>query len=173
MSRQPDPIVETPAGAVRGVRDGFGELYRAVPYAATPTGAGHFAPPLAHAGWTGTRDATAPGPTAPQPTRDFGRLDMIPYFGLGWVQGEEYLTVDVRTLGRDVPKRPVMVFLHGGGFVTGSTRAALYDGRTFARDGVVLVTVNYRLRIPGFLDLSGAPANRGLLDAHSAGYETQ
>jgi para-nitrobenzyl esterase len=61
-----------------------------------------------------------------------------------------------------------MVFVHGGGFVTGSTRAGLYDGRAFARDGVVLVTVNYRLGIPGFLDLEGAPANRGLLDVLAA-----
>ena len=61
-----------------------------------------------------------------------------------------------------------MVFVHGGGFVTGSTRAALYDGKAFARDGVVLVTVNYRVGIPGFLDLPGAPPNRGLLDVLAA-----
>ncbi len=61
-----------------------------------------------------------------------------------------------------------MVFVHGGGFVTGSTRAALYDGSAFARDGVVLVTVNYRLGIPGFLALEGAPDNRGLLDVVAA-----
>ncbi|WP_431950334.1 carboxylesterase/lipase family protein [Nocardia lijiangensis] len=100
--------------------------------------------------------------------RDFGRLDMTPYFGPGWVRGEEYLTVDVHTPAADSGKRPVMVFVHGGGFVTGSTRAALYDGSAFARDGVVLVTVNYRLGIPGFLDLPGAVANRGLLDLIAA-----
>ena len=82
--------------------------------------------------------------------------------------GEEYLTVDVRTPAADRGRRPVMVFVHGGGFVTGSTRAALYDGSAFARDGIVLVTVNYRLGIPGFLDLAGAPANRGLLDVLAA-----
>lgn len=168
MPQQANPIVETPAGAVRGVRDRFGELYRAIPYAVAPTGAGRFAPPASHPGWSGIRDATAPSPTAPQPARDFGRLDMIPYFGPGWVRGEEYLTVDVRTPGTDGGKRPVMVFVHGGGFVTGSTRAALYDGRAFARDGVVLVTVNYRVGIPGFLDLEGAPANRGVLDVLAA-----
>ncbi len=93
---------------------------------------------------------------------------MKPYFGPGWVRGEEYLTVDVRTPAADEGRRPVMVFVHGGGFVTGSTQAALYDGRAFARDGVVLVTVNYRLGVPGFLDLEGAPANRGLLDVLAA-----
>jgi para-nitrobenzyl esterase len=61
-----------------------------------------------------------------------------------------------------------MVFVHGGGFVAGSTRSALYDGSAFARDGVVLVTLNYRLGIAGFLDLPGAPANRGLLDVVAA-----
>lgn len=156
--------VETPAGVVRGT----GGRYRAIPYAAAPVGAGRFAAPVPHPGWSGVRDGTRPSPTAPQPTRDFGRLDLTPYFGPGWVRGEEYLTVDVHTPAADDGKRPVMVFVHGGGFVTGSTAAALYDGRAFARDGVVLVTVNYRLGIPGFLALEGAPANRGLLDVLAA-----
>ncbi|MEV5947789.1 carboxylesterase family protein [Streptomyces sp. NPDC051993] len=168
MAQQSDPVVETPAGAVRGVRVGSGERYRALPYAAAPTGAGRFAPPAPHPGWSGVRDGTRPSPTAPQPVRDFGRLDMTPYFGPGWVRGEEYLTVDVHTPSADGGRRPVMVFVHGGGFVTGSNRAALYDGGAFARDEVVLVTVNYRLGIPGFLDLAGAPANRGLLDVLAA-----
>ncbi|KAA2265682.1 carboxylesterase family protein [Solihabitans fulvus] len=168
MTQYANPVVDTPAGAVRGVRDDAGELYRAIPYAAAPIGAGRFAPPAPHPGWPGVRDGTRPSPTAPQPTRDFGRLDMTPYFGPGWVRGEEYLTVDVRTPAADHRRRPVMVFVHGGGFVTGSTRAALYDGSAFARDGVVLVTVNYRVGIPGFLDLDGAPANRGLLDVLAA-----
>ncbi|MEU4766340.1 carboxylesterase family protein [Actinosynnema sp. NPDC023794] len=168
MTHHADPVVELPAGAVRGIRVDSGEFYRAIPYAAAPIGARRFAPPAPHPGWSGVRDGTRPSPTAPQPVRDFGGLDMTPYFGPGWVRGEEYLTVDVRTPAADRGKRPVMVFVHGGGFVTGSTRAALYDGSAFARDGIVLVTVNYRLGIPGFLDLEGAPANRGLLDVLAA-----
>lgn len=168
MSQQENPVVETAAGAVRGLRDEAGELYRAIPYAAAPLGPGRFAPPEPHPGWSGVRDGTQPSPTAPQPVRDFGRLDMTPYFGPGWVPGEEYLTVDVRTPAADAGNRPVMVFVHGGGFVTGSTRAALYDGSAFARDGIVLVTVNYRLGIPGFLALDGASDNRGLLDVVAA-----
>lgn len=162
------PVVETHAGAVRGLRDPFGDLYRAIPYAMAPRGARRFAAPVPHPGWPGIRDATEPAPTAPQPARPFGRLDMTPYFGPGWVPGAEYLAVDVRTPAADGEKRPVMVFVHGGGFVSGSNRAALYDGKAFARDGVVLVTVNYRVGIPGFLDLPGAPANRGLLDVLAA-----
>ncbi|RSM78873.1 carboxylesterase [Amycolatopsis sp. WAC 01375] len=168
MTQYADPVVETPAGAVRGVRDDSGEFYRAIPYAAAPTGARRFTSPAPHPGWSGVRDGTRPSPTAPQPARDFGKLDMTPYFGPGWVRGEEYLTVDVRTPAADSGERPVLVFVHGGGFVTGSNRAALYDGSAFARDGIVLVTVNYRLGIPGFLDLDGAPPNRGLLDVLAA-----
>ncbi|MEV7927216.1 carboxylesterase family protein [Kitasatospora sp. NPDC088779] len=168
MPRQADPVVETPAGAVRGVRDESGERFRALPYAAAPVGAGRFAAPVPHPGWPGVRDGGRPSPTAPQPARDFGRLDMSPYFGPGWVPGEEYLTVDVHTPAADGGGRPVMVFVHGGGFVTGSNRAAIYGGGAFARDGVVLVTVNYRLGVPGFLELAGAPANRGLLDVLAA-----
>ncbi|GAB3832634.1 carboxylesterase family protein [Kribbella italica] len=163
-----DPIVQTPAGAVRGIRDEYGERYRAIPYAEAPVGAARFAPPTPYQPWDGVRDATRPSPTAPQPARDFGRLDMTPYFGPGWSRGDEYLTVDVRTPAADGAPRPVMVFVHGGGFVTGSTQAALYDGRAFARDGVVLVTLNYRVGIPGFLALDGAPDNRGLLDVLAA-----
>ncbi|UOX92248.1 carboxylesterase family protein [Amycolatopsis sp. FBCC-B4732] len=168
MSGTRHPIAHPPAGAVRGTRDRFGERYRAIPYAAAPAGGLRFAEPVPHPGWSGVRDGTRPSPTAPQPVRDFGRLDLSPYFGPGWVRGDEYLTVDVRTPAADDGKRPVMVFVHGGGFVTGSTAAALYDGRAFARDGVVLVTVNYRLGIPGFLVLDGAPDNRGLLDVLAA-----
>ncbi|SFE00944.1 Carboxylesterase family protein [Actinopolyspora alba] len=168
MPHYANPVVKTPAGAVRGVRDASGEFYRAIPYAAAPIGARRFAPPVPHPGWSGVRDGTQPPPTAPQPVRDFGGLDMTPYFGPGWVRGEEYLTVDVSTPATDDGRRPVMVFVHGGGFVAGSSRAALYDGDAFARDGIVLVTVNYRLGIPGFLDLEGAPANRGLLDVLAA-----
>ncbi|PXX57501.1 carboxylesterase type B [Nocardia tenerifensis] len=160
--------VETPGGTVRGRRSVFGYRYRAIPYAAPPTGPARFAPPQPHPGWRGVRDGTRPGPTAPQPTRDFGRLDMTPYFGPGWIRGDDYLTLDIHTPAADNRKRPVMVFVHGGGFVSGSSRAALYNGSAFARDGVVLVTVDYRLGIPGFLDLPGAPANRGLLDVLAA-----
>ncbi|MFF0747193.1 carboxylesterase/lipase family protein [Streptomyces sp. NPDC004111] len=168
MPRQAVPYAETPAGTVRGRRDRSGERYRGLPYAAAPAGVARFEAPAPHPGWSGVRDGTRPSPTAPQPDRDFGRLDMTPYFGPGWVPGAEYLTVDVRTPAADDGRRPVMVFVHGGGFVTGSNRAALYDGSAFARDGVVLVTVNYRLGIPGFLDLPGAPPNRGLLDVLAA-----
>ncbi|WP_424639571.1 carboxylesterase/lipase family protein [Embleya sp. AB8] len=164
----PDPIVTTAQGAVRGLRRGGIEVYRNIPYAAPPLGAGRFAAPRPHAPWAGVRDGTEPGPNAPQGERRLGSMDMSPYFGAGWSRGDDYLTVDVRTPEAAAGGRPVMVFVHGGGFVAGSTRSTLYDGSAFARDGVVLVTVNYRLGIAGFLDIPGAPANRGLLDVVAA-----
>ncbi|RJQ73763.1 carboxylesterase/lipase family protein [Pseudonocardiaceae bacterium YIM PH 21723] len=157
-------MITTTEGVVRGNAG----VHFDIPYAAPPIGAARFAAPTPHDPWPDVRDATRPGPTAPQPRRDgFGALDMSVYFGPGWVPGADYLTVNVWSPpeGRDCP---VMVFVHGGGFVAGANRAPLYDGTSFARDGVVLVTVNYRLGIAGFLDIPGAPRNRGLLDVLAA-----
>ncbi|WP_280425628.1 carboxylesterase/lipase family protein [Nocardia carnea] len=163
-----DTVVTTTAGAVRGRSGSVARVFLGIPYAAAPTGSARFAEPAPHTPWRGIRDATQPGPTAPQARRGgFGNLDMSPYFGPGWVPGADYLTVSVWAPPA-ARRRPVMVFVHGGGFVSGSTRAPLYDGTAFARDGVVLVTVNYRLGVTGFLDLPGAPANRGLLDIVAA-----
>ncbi|MFJ4842962.1 carboxylesterase/lipase family protein [Streptomyces sp. NPDC088746] len=168
MKHHPGPIVTTAQGAVRGLRRGDITVFMNIPYAAPPRGAGRFAPPKPHDPWDGVRDATVPGPNAPQSERKLGRLDMSPYFGSGWSRGEDYLTVNVFTPDTAGTDLPVMVFVHGGGFVAGSTRSALYDGSSFARDGVVLVTLNYRLGIAGFLDVPGAPANRGMLDVVAA-----
>ncbi|MFB4423211.1 carboxylesterase/lipase family protein [Streptomyces sp. QL37] len=168
MNHHPDPVVTTAQGAVRGLRQGDTTTFLNIPYAAPPRGAGRFAPPEPHEPWQGVRDATVPGPNAPQSERGLGRVDMSPYFGSGWSRGEDYLTVNVFTPDAAGTDLPVMVFVHGGGFVAGSTRSALYDGVPFARDGVVLVTLNYRLGIAGFLDVPGAPSNRGMLDVVAA-----
>ncbi|MFE6159390.1 carboxylesterase/lipase family protein [Streptomyces sp. NPDC056486] len=172
-NRTTNRTVTTAQGAVSGARHESFTVFRGIPYAAPPARTGRFAAPAPHAPWDGVRDTTAAGPTAPQAERNLGAIDMSPYFGPGWVPGDDYLTLDIWTpdspgrQGQD-PDLPVMVFVHGGGFVAGSTRASLYDGTAFARDGVVLVTVNYRLGIAGFLDLPGAPRNRGLLDILAA-----
>ncbi|MFC8124073.1 carboxylesterase/lipase family protein [Streptomyces sp. NPDC057302] len=169
--------VTTAQGVVAGTRHEGVAVFRGVPYAAPPARTGRFAAPQPRAAWDGVRDATAAGPTAPQPERNLGSIDMSPYFGPGWVPGDDYLTVDIWTPDHPGSQNqsqshsqpmPVMVFVHGGGFVAGSTRASLYDGAAFARDGVVLVSVNYRLGAAGFLDLPGAPRNRGLLDVIAA-----
>ncbi|MET4921030.1 carboxylesterase family protein, partial [Streptomyces sp. PSRA5] len=168
VGRRADPVVTTARGAVRGRRRDGVRSFLNIPYAAPPTGAGRFEAPRPHDPWGGVRDATVPGPNAPQSERRLGDVDMSPYFGTGWSRGEDFLTVSVRAPEDAGAALPVMVFVHGGGFVAGSTRSAMYDGTGFARDGVVLVTLNYRLGIGGFLDIPGAPANRGLLDVVAA-----
>ncbi|CAL9571571.1 carboxylesterase/lipase family protein [Streptomyces sp. enrichment culture] len=168
MNQHHGSVVTTAQGTVRGLRRDGVLTFLNIPYAAPPHGADRFAPPQPHEPWDGVRDATVPGPNAPQSARRLGDIDMTPYFGTGWSRGEDYLTLNVFTPAAQDGELPVMVFVHGGGFVAGSTRAELYDGSAFARDGVVLVTLNYRLGIAGFLDLPGAPANRGLLDVVAA-----
>ncbi len=160
MGAVPLTVITTTTGKINGFFN--------IPYAAKPTGAARFAAPQPHEPWDGVRDCTAFGPNAPQSPRRLGDVDMTHYFGDGWHRGDDYLTVNIWTPDAHGSGAPVMVFVHGGGFVAGSNRAAQYDGTAFARDGIVLVTVNYRLGIAGFLDLPGAPANRGLLDVVAA-----
>jgi para-nitrobenzyl esterase len=155
--------VSTTSGVVSG--DG---VFRNIPYAAPPTGAARFAAPAPHEPWPGVRDATAPGPSAPAPDRRwFGKTDLGPLMGTERVAGDDYLTVTVSTPST-TGKAPVMVFVHGGGFLSGTGGAAVYDGAAFTRDGIVLVTLNYRLGAPGWLSLPGAPENRGALDVLAA-----
>ncbi len=162
-------VVGTTTGPVRGRRGDHGRVFHGVPYAAPPVGALRFAAPRPHEPWTEVRDATRRGPTAPQPARGgFGGLDLSPYFAPGWRKGDDHLVLDVHAPDRAGPLAPVMVFVHGGGFVAGSASSPLYDGTAFARDGVVLVAVEYRLGIPGFLHLPDAPDNRGMLDVIAA-----
>ncbi len=164
-----DLLVVTSSGAVRGVAGPHGTEFRDIPYAAPPVGSLRFAEPELHASWVGVRDATQPGPTAPQPPRGrFGRLDVSPFFGRGWQRGDDYLTLTLWAPEPGPEAAPVIVFVHGGAFIAGSTNAPVYDGESFARDGVLLVTVNYRLGIPGFLHLDDAPDNRGRLDVIAA-----
>ncbi|MCP3805354.1 carboxylesterase family protein [Allokutzneria sp. A3M-2-11 16] len=157
--------VRTTGGRVRGEVRADHTVFHAIPYAANTVGASRFTAPVRPQRWDGVRDATRPGATAPAPDRSrFGELDMRPLMGPGWVRGEDYLTVTVRTPSTATSGLPVMVFVHGGGFVSGSSRAPVLDGSAFARDGVVFVSLNYRLGAPGWLRLPGAPDNRGLLD---------
>jgi para-nitrobenzyl esterase len=138
---------KTTGGAIRGSIDDGVASFLGVPYAAAPVGPRRFARPEP-AVWEGERDATAAGPTAPQlPTDRPGMPALSPVTGPGWVPGSDYLTVDVRT--PDTADRlPVLVFLHGGAFVGGASRATIYDGTALAREGAVVISVNYRLGVP-------------------------
>lgn len=163
-----EAVVTTSTGRVRGHVAARTASFHGIPYAAAPVGTDGFAAPRPHEPWPGIRDATRPGAMAPQaPRGGFGNLDMSPYFGAAAMADPDYLTVDVYAPADGVAC-PVMVFVHGGGFVSGATQSPLYDGASFTRDGVVLVNVTYRLGIVGFLDLPDAPPNRGLLDVLAA-----
>lgn len=151
-------------GLVRGAAVPTGVVFHSIPYAAPPTGPRRFAPPTAPTPWTGVRDASSAGPSAPAPRRTFGTLNLTPILGTGRHTGADYLTATISTPDPRAGGLPVLVFVHGGGLTAGTGSAEVYDGASFARDGVVLVTLNYRLGASGWLDVPDAPANRGLLD---------
>lgn len=161
--------VETSAGAVRGEAIEGVVRFLGIPYAAAPAGNLRFAPPAPVAPWTGTRNATGYGATAPQPALHLAYASLAPLSGPGWVVGDEaYLNLNVWTPDPGTHGLPVMVYVHGGGFMIGSGAAPAFDGTAFARDGVVLVTLNYRLGAEGFLALTGGATNLGLRDQLAA-----
>ncbi|MFF0636057.1 carboxylesterase/lipase family protein [Nocardia sp. NPDC004151] len=153
-------VVTTAAGAVRGVRRETGAAFLGIPFAQPPVGALRFAAPVPAAAWAETRDCTTYGPTAQ--VKQLSEVTAIPEPS---IPGDDILTVNVFTPKPDPDaKLPVLVWIHGGGFVAGSPASPWYDGAAFNRDGVVLVSVGYRLGIEGFLHLDDAPDNRGVLD---------
>ncbi|WP_405943043.1 carboxylesterase/lipase family protein [Streptomyces sp. NBC_00207] len=147
-ANEPSPVVDLPAGRLRGVVEGGLAVFKGVPYAAPPVGALRWRPAQPHPGWQGTREATAFGPSAPQPEGGGGPLGNhgAPPFS------EDCLTLNVWTPAADAGKRPVLVWIHGGGFISGSGSLPNYSGETFARNGdLVVVTLNYRLGPLGYL----------------------
>lgn len=156
--------VEISTGLVRGaLSDGIWR-YLGIPYAAPPVGARRFELPIRPESWTGVREATDPGANAPQIHKPFPGLDVVPLIGTGWIPGDDYLTLNVWAPEGSPQKLPVMVFIHGGGFVLGSKDAPVQDGASFARSGLICVSINYRLGVEGFLPIPGVPTNLGLRD---------
>ncbi|MEV7694659.1 carboxylesterase family protein [Microbacterium sp. NPDC089189] len=152
------PVVVTSAGAVRGVARPGSAAFLGIPYARAPIGPLRFAAPVPPEPWTEVRDATAFGAT---PQRGDTGITLIPEPS---VPGTGTLNVNVYTPHPDAAGLPVLVWIHGGGYVSGSPASPWYDGGTFARDGVVVVTLSYRLGFDGFGWIDGAPANRGVRD---------
>jgi para-nitrobenzyl esterase len=158
------PIVQTPYGAVRGTTVAGIHTFKGIPYAADPTGPRRFRRPEPPEPRADIFEATAYGPTSPQPPRSPWRLDdpSEP------PAGESCLVLNVWTASLD-GSRPVLVWLHGGGFSTGSGSLPWYEGSALAARGdVVVVTLNHRLGLLGFLDL-GAVAGEPFADAGHAG----
>lgn len=159
-----EPVVATRQGRVRGkAEDGIVGFY-GIPYAASPFGERRFRPPVPAPSWDGIRDAATYGPTAPQPQYEppYDRILANPL-----IPGEECLNLNVWTPDPGA-RLPVMVWVHGGAFLYGSGAVPQYRGAAFARDGVVAVTINYRLGAEGFLGLEDGCPNAGLLDQVAA-----
>lgn len=154
-----DPIVTTTSGKVRGQREGQCFAFRGIPYAEAPVGPHRFMAPLPVPQWDGIRDAIHQGPTAPQLESAVPPLIPDPH-----VTGDAYLNLNLFTPGLGSAGLPVLVFVHGGGYTAGSNSSPWFHGGSFARDGVLVVNINYRLGIEGFLAIEGAPANRAVLD---------
>ncbi|MEV8372795.1 carboxylesterase family protein [Kribbella sp. NPDC056861] len=157
-------LVTTPSGQVRGEAIAHGAVFRAVPYAAPPVGDLRFQPPAAAKPWSEIRDATRPGPTPPQAEASAQLSDLLPNIV---VPGDDYLHANVWTPD-PTGSAPVVVFIHGGSFTSGSNALPGYDGTAYARDGIVFVTMNYRLGADGFLWLGDGVPNLGLLDQIAA-----
>lgn len=179
LSTPPEAIVETRSGKVRGaVRDGV-FTFKGVPYGKDTGGAARFLPAQPLPAWKGVRSALAYGPCCPQVVRGGWKSDETAFI-YDWddgYPGEDCLRLNIWSPGLGGKPRPVMFWIHGGGYETGSSQELpAYDGERLARRGdVVFVSVNHRLGAFGFLDLSqfgdgryGLSGNAGQLDLVTA-----
>ncbi|UUU36247.1 carboxylesterase family protein [Streptomyces sp. CA-210063] len=149
------------AGTIVGRRDGRTRRFLGIPFAQPPTGARRFAAPVPRGRFRQPYDASRHGPTSQR----------VPLFATTTVPEPSVPGDDVLNLGIVAPAAdddrgpfPVLVWIHGGGFLAGSPASPWYDGRAFARDGVVRVTVGYRLGVDGFAVLDDVPTNLALRD---------
>jgi para-nitrobenzyl esterase len=168
-----EPIVETQNGKIKGIEQGSIRVWKGIPFAQAPVGNLRFRPPQPAQPWSGVWEATTFSPTSmqiiPPALSGFGGEKPEP-------MSEDCLYLNVWSPAADDSKRPVMVWIHGGAFVTGSGSIASYSGASFAeRHNIVVVTLNYRLGTLGFLhlgDLAGEEyadsGNCGILDQIAA-----
>lgn len=150
------PLARTVAGTVRGVTADGIDRFLGIPFAAPPVADGRWRPPAPVAAWTGERPATTYGADCAQ--KPFLQDDAP----LATVPAEDCLYLNVwRPTGTTGGKRPVMVWIHGGGYVNGGTSPAIYDGSRLAGDGVVVVSANHRLGRFGFFAHPALTAEAG------------
>jgi para-nitrobenzyl esterase len=157
---------KTAQGTVEGFVTGSKtQVFLGIPYARPPRGELRFRPPQELFPWSKSREALAFGPVCPQIKN---RLEPA-----GWLaQDEDCLTINVWTPAADGAKRPVLVWIHGGGFFEGASSRPVYDGESFARRGdIVFVSMNYRVGVLGFLYLDGL--DRSLAGSGNLGFQDQ
>ncbi|MGC8472459.1 MAG: carboxylesterase/lipase family protein [Acidimicrobiales bacterium] len=154
-----DGTVSVDGGWIRGREDGGIWEFLGVPYARAPVGPLRWRPPERPEPWSGVRDATMPGPLAPQvPPAPGATLPGDPL-----EQSEDCLHLSIWTPAPDSARRPVLVWVHGGGFTSGSAGSVLYRGQRLAAEGdVVVVNINYRLGALGFLAHRGLASGGGV-----------
>ncbi|MFX1277124.1 MAG: carboxylesterase/lipase family protein [Promethearchaeota archaeon] len=170
MSKQ-DPIeknefeiVETKLGKIKGYIDGNLYIFKGIPYAEPPIGDLRFKPPVNKKSWSGILDTTEFGFNAIQ-----GYSFLEELMGKIEPESEDCLNLNIWTPGIDDKKRPVMFWIHGGAFITGSSKQPMYNGSALARRGdIVVVSINYRLGCLGYLYVLGKTANVGQLDQIAA-----
>ncbi|HEV7384675.1 MAG TPA: carboxylesterase family protein [Phenylobacterium sp.] len=164
------PTVRVAQGEARGVAEDGVAVFKGLPYAAPPVGPLRWRPPQAPRKWTGLRDAAAFGPDCVQKRGGWDPTQSkLPV-------SEDCLTLNVWAPAAKGPARPVMVWIHGGGFTMGSGSQPLFDGAKLARRGIVVVTLNYRLGRFGFFahpalaaeNPGAATGNYGLMDQVAA-----
>ena len=170
-----EPVIKAPAGAVRGVEAGGLPVFKGIPYAAPPIGALRWKPSVAAPAWTGVRDALDFGPACLQPKPRAGSIYASPLKAFS----EDCLSLNVwapQNTGGKAKKAPVLVWIHGGSLIAGSSVEGMYDGAALAKQGVVVVSINYRLGVLGYMahpDFSAespdhVSGNYGLLDQIAA-----
>lgn len=169
------PVVSTAAGALQGTRVGAVDAFLGIPFAAPPTGERRWRAPDPLTPWEGVRQATVTGPACMQPnprpfepwTEEFITPPPV---------SEDCLYLNIWRPSVHIGSLPVLVWLHGGGFFTGSGAVPIYNGSALAARGVIVITINYRLGVFGFLAYpgledeggGGVAANFGLLDQIAA-----
>lgn len=172
QGQPPAPVVAAPSGSVQGTQEGEMRVFRGIPYAVPPVGAMRWRPPAPMQKWEGVRPATAFGPACIQPS---GKSQSVYSPAEPLPASEDCLTLNIWAPA-NASKAPVFVWIHGGALTSGSSREAMYDGKRLAEQGMIVVSINYRLGVLGWLahpalskeSPQKVSGNYGLLDQMAA-----
>jgi len=165
------PVVQAPTGSLQGVVEGGANVFKGIPYALPPIGPARWTPPQPVPAWSGVKAATDFGPVCYQPTSKLANI----YADTPPSMSEDCLYLNIWA-PKNAHNAPVLVWIHGGALLTGWSNGAIYDGAKFAARGIILVSINYRLGVLGWLahpELSAeqptkVSGNYGLLDQIAA-----